>query len=336
MSKLAFPVYKWKNFCTMLAEHVNNIFLSWGFKGLSIFIDLADFPKAGLSWNSPAIAWFLYMNHCFTFFGDPMKTWTFDGREHSMDVGPKNEDMKSAFIFCQKYNITPFVVFGHSEEKNSWLTRSPSLDKSTLLWIRRFAYEFARYLKYKYKFIDVPLEVWNEPSECMSVNTYVNVAVNMEIGWHDMYPDSNVYVGESDLDKTDFLNGVLADKPLMGRRKVVPCGHVLKKSIWESNLIDEYYNKAKAIGKYFAITELNPLDNFGYMEKMLIKDKDGKTVGSKVIAFEPVLFVRNTIVGNANEFRECLIFYKDKPREWQVIHSAHIKETKEFNKRVWS
>ncbi|MCE5329181.1 hypothetical protein LLG07_02470 [bacterium] len=331
--KSAFPVYKWKNFNTTLPEHVNNV-IGLGFKGLSIFIDLADFPKAGLNHNSPSLAWFLYMNHCFTFFGDPMRSWTFDGRTHAFDVGPKNEDMKSAFIFCKKYNITPFVNFGHSEEKNSWLTRSPSMDK--WLWLRRFSLEFARYLKYKYKFIDVPMEVWNEPSECMSVYTYVNVSVNMEIGWHSIYPNSNVYVGESDISNTSFLNGILTDAPLMSRKKVVLSAHILKKQEWESNLIDEFYNKSKAIGKYFALTEINPLDNFGYMEKMLVKDKNGNTVGAKVIMFAPVLFIRNDIVGNANEFRECLIFYKDRPREWQVVHSDHMKETKEFNKRVWS
>jgi len=333
--KLAFPVYKWKNINTTLLEHIRR-FLRLGFKGLSIFIDLADFPKAGLSWNSPALAWFLYMNHCFTFFGDPMKTWTFDGRSHAMDVGTKNEDMKSAFIFCQKYNITPFVNFGHSEEKNSWISRSPSLDVSMLLWIRRFSHEFARYIKWKYKFIDVPLETWNEPNECQSVNSFVNISINMEIGWHDIYPNSNVYVGSSNISDTKFLDGVLGDKPLMGKKKVVPCTHILSKDEWKSDLLNKYYLKAKAIGKYFAITELNPLDNFGYMEKMLIKDKYGNTVGSKVIAFAPVLLIRNDVVWNSNEFRETDIFYKDKPNEFPVEHMPHIKEIAEFNKRVWS
>lgn len=331
--KLSYPVYKWKNFNTTLPEHVNN-FLGLGFKGLSIFIDLADFPKAGLNHNSPSLAWWLYMNHCFTFFGDPMKSWTFDGRSHSMDVGPKNEDMKSAFIFCKKYNITPFICFGHSEEKSSWLTRSPGMDK--WLWLRRFSLEFARYIKGKYGFIDAPMESWNEPNECQSVNSYVNISVNLEIGWHTIYPNSNVYVGNCNIKHTDYLNGVLNDKPLMSKKKVVLAAHILSKEELESNLIDVYYNKTKAIGKYFALSEINPLDNFGYMEKMLIKDKDGKTVGSKVIMFAPVLFIRNEIVGNANEFRECLIFFKDNPKEWQVIHSPHIKETKEFNKRVWN
>ncbi|MHB1253016.1 MAG: hypothetical protein ACYCZ1_02505 [Candidatus Humimicrobiaceae bacterium] len=314
-------VQKYKNFESTNINHYNNL-IDWGVKELDIAINLADFPKMPLlTENSPSWIWRGYINHLFTFMPDGMHAWTFDGRQKAFWSSYKNENMAAAFKLCKKLNWKPIVMFSHAEEQNSWLTRAPSQDK--WLYLRRFSKEFARYLKEVYGFADASLEPWNEFNECGSANHYCNVAVNLAIGWLEIYPKAQIHVGGVDIKQEAYLNAILLDKPLMQRATHLS-PHILTVEEWESDLINQYYNKTKAIGKKLSMLEVNPVGRWDLMNKLI----------GKVTHYAPVLLIRNDIVGNSNEFSECLIYYLSNPNSWQVIHSENIKKIKDFSRRA--
>jgi len=313
-------VQKYKNFESTNINHYNNL-KDWGVKELDIAVNLADFPKSVLNWDSPSWAWWLYMNHCFTFYTDGMHAWTFDGRSKAFWSGPKNENMAAAFKLCKKLNWKPIVMFSHAEEQSSWLTRAPSMDK--WLWLRRFSKEFARYLKEVYGFADCSMEPWNEPNECMSASHYVNVAVNLAIGWLEIFPKAQIHVGGCNIRETKYLDAILLDKPLMQRATHLS-PHILTVDEWKSDLINTYYNKTKAIGKKLSMLEVNPMGRWDLFEKLI----------GKVTHYAPVLLIRNSIVTTGNDFSECLMYDFNNPNKWEVIHTENIKKITDFAKRA--
>lgn len=326
-------VQKYKNFESTNINHINNL-IDWGFTDLNIAVNLADFAyMPGLKWDSPAWMWRGYINHCFTFYTDGMHAWTFDGREKAFWSGPRNEKMSAAFKLCQRLKWNPIVMFSHAEEQGSWITRAPDYDK--WMWLRRFAKEYARYLKDKYGFANVDMEPWNEPNECMVPDHYANVAVNLIIGWLEVFPKAKIHIGGVDIRHTAYLDKVLTNKPLMQRATHIS-PHILTVDEWKSVGLDNYYNKAKAMGKKLSLMEINPMGRWDLLDKIFIKDKNNNIIGAKATDVAFVLLIRNSVVGNSNDFTEDLIFKLDNPNEWEVIHSRNIERTKEFIARMKS
>ena len=185
----------WKSFESNNPNHTNNL-NDMGFKFLRIFINLADFPQEQVNQS--------YINRVMNMQDGK---WCWDNFSQKWWSSPVNERVKAAFDFCKKYNWLPIVCFGHSEEQDSWIGRSPAQDKWA--WIKDMAAEFADYLQNVFGFARADCECWNEPNECMTPQVYSNVAINMFAGWKSISANYKTHAFASNIEQQSYLEQLL-------------------------------------------------------------------------------------------------------------------------------
>ena len=199
------PGICWQEFYTSNQLAVNAL-NNAGFKALRIFFNLCDLPYTAIPNQA-------YIKNLFATMPNPLHAWQFEG--HS-SPNTTTEPMRYAFDFCKTYKWLPIVCTGYQEElPHNWLGRTPGSDK--FAWLGKFTYEFALYLKNTMGFSRADLEVWNEPSKCMNVEHYCQLALVMANYWKEAVPYYKVHIFADDLLRQDYLNAILTRTTLCNK-----------------------------------------------------------------------------------------------------------------------
>ena len=304
------PGICWKSFVAKNINHANNL-NDMGFKALRIYINLADFPQ-----KQPSQSYIANIMN----LQDGM--WCWDDFSKNWWSSTVNEKVKDAFDFCKKYNWLPIVCFGHNEEQNSWITRSPSEDK--WMWLRLMCTEFAEYLYNIYGFKRADCECWNEPNECQDPGTHGSIAWNMFTGWKSISPNYKTHVFASNIAQQGYLDALLANNLLMKVTDYIS-PHILSFDEWDSNLIDITYQKCTAIGKKVSLLEISPLGNMNRLNKII----------GKCDMYGLVLIIRNSLVGTAMDIDDFIVYDFDNPDNFIAVTTAKMQWIKDFNKKYY-
>jgi peptidoglycan hydrolase-like protein with peptidoglycan-binding domain len=303
------PVICWKSFCAKNTAHTNNL-IDMGFKGLRIFINLADFPQGTPSQS--------YIANVMNLKDGK---WAWDNFSKNWWSSAVNEKVKDAFDFCKKYNWLPIVCFGHSEEQSSWLGRSPSSDK--WLWLKQMAAEFAKYL-YNMGFARADIEIWNEPNECMSAAHYGQVAIHTIAGWKSVNSNYKSHVFASNIEQQGYLDALLNDTELMKVTDYLS-PHCISFNEWDSDLIALTYQKCSAKGKKVSLLEISPLGDMNRLNKIV----------GKCDMYGLVLIIRNSLIGTAFDIDDFLVYDFDNPDHFIAVTTYKMQWIKEFNKKYY-
>lgn len=299
----------WKSFQYNNPNHVNNL-NDEGFTFLRVYINLADFPQA-----TPDQAYIKSIMEK----QDGM--WCWDDFSKRWWSGPVNDKVRNSFDYCKANNKLAIVCFGHNEEQNSWLTRSPGDDK--LAWLTLMATEFAEYLKINYNFTRVDMESWNEPNECMSPDIYSKVTIALSKGWRSIYPNSLIHSCGVNLVHQPYIDACLSIPAFV---LAVNCisPHILSDAEWNATLISNTYKKALAKGLRVTYLEISPLGDLNRLHLLI----------GYCSMYAVVLWIRNSLIGQNDGIiiTDALIYSFDTPNAFESINKNAMDFITQFNK----
>lgn len=313
----------WKSYQYDNPNHVNNM-VDEGFSFLRIAINVADFTQ-----ETPSQAMIA------KFMSGPDGMWPWDSPNFP-EVSkrwwsaPENDKVYAAFKFCKAHNWLPIVCFLHSEEQESWLTRSPTEDKWD--WMQKMAAEFATYIKLQFGFIRADMESWNEPNECQSAYTHANVTAHLSTGWRTVYPRAEIYGFASNLAEQKFLDDCLAIPTFVSAITTIS-PHILTDAEWNEDMIRGTYEKALAKGLSVAYLEVSPLGNMNNLYKLFKKDDKGVVIGSYCNKYALVLWIRNSLIGQNDgiTITDALIYDFNNPNTFTSVNEEKMNWITAFN-----
>jgi len=294
--------------------------ISLGIKRIRIFLNIQYIPANSLTHESSVNDWQLLINHIFTYMPRGYDCW--DDFSRNWWAGPvingrDSEMMKDVFDACKKYKLEPIVCIGASEEmiQGSWLGRVPQVNRYN--WLGRFAQEFARYLKLKYKFVRADMEGWNEINELQGLgfgaDKYVELMTKMFTGWKSISPNYKTHIFSCNIKEQAYLDYILGNyysasspeypeyaKKINAVLKVTNyvSTHILTDEEWDANYIDAVNWKLcnyPIPKKYFIQQSLLEMSPVSHKDFKTFSSRFNKMIG-KVAMYAMVFIFKNEIV----------------------------------------
>ncbi len=215
-----------------------------------IFIDLADIPQSNNNVDDN------YVETVMNYMPDGMRYWQNDeGEDHHLLGVMGQGSTVNHLLMCKNINAIPLLCLGHSEERQSWLSRNPI---NHVTFLEQFCKGLAHYLRNKMGFTQAHLEIFNEPKKCIPISNYITICKHMSRGFKQ-YLNFKVHVGSNDIeqDLAGYIQEIVKDKELL---KTIDyyATHVLWERQHDQGYIATVNNILKSTNLKQSVTEFSP------------------------------------------------------------------------------